>query len=75
MTEAEPELFPRTLNLQFEKVKDMRYGKTPHQNAAFYREREIAENSVASATQLQGKALSYNNVADTDAALECVKAI
>lgn len=73
VTEAEPELFPRTLNLQFEKVKDMRYGENPHQNAAFYREREIAENSVASATQLQGKALSYNNVADTDAALECVK--
>ncbi|MDO6459973.1 bifunctional phosphoribosylaminoimidazolecarboxamide formyltransferase/IMP cyclohydrolase [Granulosicoccaceae sp. 1_MG-2023] len=65
--------FPRTINLQFEKVQDMRYGENPHQQAAFYREKKPAEASVASAVQLQGKALSYNNVADTDAALECVK--
>jgi phosphoribosylaminoimidazolecarboxamide formyltransferase/IMP cyclohydrolase len=51
----------------------MRYGENPHQNAAFYVEAEISEPGIASATQLQGKALSYNNIGDTDAALECVK--
>lgn len=65
--------FPRTFNAQFIKVQDMRYGENPHQQAAFYAERNPAEASVATATQLQGKALSFNNVADTDAALECVK--
>ncbi len=65
--------FPRTLNLQFEKAQDMRYGENPHQKAAFYRERSVTEAGIASAVQLQGKELSYNNVADTDAALECVK--
>jgi len=65
--------FPRTFNMQFEKVQDMRYGENPHQNAAFYKEAHPAEVSVASARQIQGKELSYNNVADTDAALECVK--
>ena len=65
--------FPATFNVQLEKVADMRYGENPHQRAAFYRERAGAEPSVSTARQLQGKALSYNNVADTDAALECVK--
>ena len=65
--------FPRTINLQFDKVQEMRYGENPHQQAAFYKETHPAEVSVASATQVQGKELSYNNVADTDAALECVK--
>ena len=65
--------FPRTLNLQFDKAQDMRYGENPHQKAAFYRERTVREAGIASAVQLQGKELSYNNVADTDAALECVK--
>ncbi len=65
--------FPRTLNLQFEKAQTMRYGENPHQRAAFYREHRPAEASVATARQIQGKALSYNNVADTDSALECVK--
>ncbi len=51
----------------------MRYGENSHQAAAFYAEEQAAPGSVASATQLQGKALSYNNIADTDAALECVK--
>ena len=51
----------------------MRYGENSHQNAAFYVENELKEASVATAVQLQGKALSYNNIADTDAALECVK--
>jgi len=51
----------------------MRYGENPHQNAAFYVEEDPAGASIATATQLQGKELSYNNIADTDAALECVK--
>ena len=51
----------------------MRYGENPHQNAAFYKEKNTNQSSVASAIQLQGKELSYNNIADTDAALECVK--
>jgi len=51
----------------------MRYGENPHQQAAFYREHDPKEVGIATAIQLQGKALSYNNVADTDAALECVK--
>ncbi len=65
--------FPRTFNTQFIKVQDMRYGENPHQNAAFYAEANPGEACVATAKQLQGKALSFNNVADTDAALECVK--
>jgi phosphoribosylaminoimidazolecarboxamide formyltransferase/IMP cyclohydrolase len=65
--------FPRTVNMQFKKKQDMRYGENSHQNAAFYVEDAIQEASVSTATQLQGKALSYNNIADTDAALECVK--
>ncbi len=65
--------FPRTLNLQFNKVQDLRYGENPHQRAAFYREDNQTEPCVASAQQVQGKALSFNNIADTDAALECVK--
>lgn len=64
--------FPRTVNLQFEHLQTMRYGENPHQRAAFYREPGAAGASVAAARQLQGKALSYNNVADTDAALACV---
>ena len=65
--------FPRTLNLNFVKAQDMRYGENPHQRSAFYTERHPQEASIATASQLQGKALSYNNIADTDAALECVK--
>ncbi|MGB5444107.1 MAG: bifunctional phosphoribosylaminoimidazolecarboxamide formyltransferase/IMP cyclohydrolase [Psychromonas sp.] len=65
--------FPRTFNMQFHKKQDMRYGENSHQAAAFYVENNIQEASVATATQLQGKALSYNNIADTDSALECVK--
>ncbi|MEN4665134.1 bifunctional phosphoribosylaminoimidazolecarboxamide formyltransferase/IMP cyclohydrolase [Pantoea agglomerans] len=65
--------FPRTLNLNFIKKQDMRYGENSHQDAAFYIEENITEASVATARQVQGKALSYNNIADTDAALECVK--
>ena len=65
--------FPRTLNLQFRHAQGMRYGENPHQKGAFYVEREILEASAATARQLQGKELSYNNIGDTDAALECVK--
>lgn len=72
-TSAPSGRFPRTLNLQYIKKQDMRYGENSHQNAAFYVEEQIQEASVATAQQLQGKALSYNNIADTDAALECVK--
>ncbi len=67
------EPFPRTFNTQFVKTQDMRYGENPHQRAAFYVERNVTDASIATARQLQGKELSYNNVADTDAALECVK--
>lgn len=65
--------FPRTINFQFQHFQGMRYGENPHQNAAFYTEAGVNEASIATAKQLQGKALSYNNIADTDAALECVK--
>ncbi|WP_370555999.1 bifunctional phosphoribosylaminoimidazolecarboxamide formyltransferase/IMP cyclohydrolase [Edwardsiella tarda] len=65
--------FPRTLNLNLVKKQDMRYGENGHQHAAFYVEEPVREASIATAQQLQGKALSYNNIADTDAALECVK--
>jgi len=65
--------FSRTLSLQYRKTQAMRYGENPHQKAAFYVEHNPQEVGVANAVQLQGKELSYNNVADTDAALECVK--
>ena len=64
---------PPTLTLQFQKSQAMRYGENPHQRAAFYVEAKIKEPCLATARQLQGKELSYNNVADSDAALECVK--
>ena len=65
--------FPRTFNQQLIKKQDMRYGENSHQEAAFYIEATPEEASVSTAHQIQGKALSYNNIADTDAALECVK--
>ncbi|MES9858670.1 MAG: bifunctional phosphoribosylaminoimidazolecarboxamide formyltransferase/IMP cyclohydrolase [Sedimenticola sp.] len=65
--------FPRTINLQFQQVQTMRYGENPHQKAAFFVERDQPETCISTATQLQGKELSYNNIGDTDAALECVK--
>ncbi len=71
--EGGSEGFPRTLNSQFIKVESLRYGENPHQASAFYVEKNPKEVSIATATQLQGKALSYNNIADTDAALETVK--
>ena len=66
--------FPRTFSLQFRKAQDLRYGENPHQSAAFYVEAGPGEAGIATARQLQGKELSYNNIADTDAAMECVKA-
>ena len=65
--------FSDTFNVQYFKTQEMRYGENPHQKAAFYTEANPAEASVATAVQLQGKELSFNNIADTDAALECVK--
>ncbi len=65
--------YPQTLNLHFGKVQEMRYGENPHQSAAFYRDLVPLPGSLANYTQLQGKELSYNNIADADAAWECVK--
>jgi phosphoribosylaminoimidazolecarboxamide formyltransferase/IMP cyclohydrolase len=65
--------FSNTINLQFNKLQSMRYGENPHQNAAFYVENNITEACVASSTQSQGKEMSYNNMADADAALECAR--
>ena len=65
--------FPQRLNLNFELAQTLRYGENPHQNAAFYRDLEPAPGSLARYVQLQGKELSYNNIADADAAWECVK--
>ncbi|WKD49431.1 bifunctional phosphoribosylaminoimidazolecarboxamide formyltransferase/IMP cyclohydrolase [Microbulbifer spongiae] len=72
--DSETQRFPHTYNSQFIKKLDLRYGENPHQQSAFYTEAKPTGASIATATQLQGKALSYNNIADTDAALECVKA-
>lgn len=65
--------FPRTIHLNFTRKQTMRYGENSHQNAAFYVENTLNIASIATATQLQGKALSYNNIADADTALECVR--
>jgi len=69
----EDQAFPRTLNLQYQHASAMRYGENPHQAAAFYTAANSPEPSVSNAHTIQGKALSFNNIADTDAALECVK--
>jgi phosphoribosylaminoimidazolecarboxamide formyltransferase/IMP cyclohydrolase len=70
---GEPAPFPRRLTLQFEKVQDLRYGENPHQAAAFFRDGDPIPGGIAGYTQIQGKELSYNNIADADAAWECVK--
>ena len=67
--------YPSTLNLQFDKLQDMRYGENPHQSAAFYRDMNAIDGALANYRQLQGKELSYNNIADADAAWECVKTL
>ena len=72
-TDGSKDDLPRTINLQFHKAQEMRYGENPHQGAAFYTEKSPTEACVATARQIQGKELSFNNIGDTDAALECVK--
>jgi phosphoribosylaminoimidazolecarboxamide formyltransferase / IMP cyclohydrolase len=69
----QPQPFPDRLNLSFTKAQSMRYGENPHQSAAFYREANPAKGTLASYAQLQGKPLSYNNIADADAAWECAR--
>jgi phosphoribosylaminoimidazolecarboxamide formyltransferase/IMP cyclohydrolase len=71
--EGEANPYPPTLSLQFERVQTMRYGENPHQAAAFYREAQAGAGALSHYRQLQGKELSYNNIADADAAWECVK--
>ncbi|MES3003177.1 MAG: bifunctional phosphoribosylaminoimidazolecarboxamide formyltransferase/IMP cyclohydrolase [Pseudomonadota bacterium] len=66
-------MFPTQANGRFVKLQDLRYGENPHQQAAFYRDLQPAPGSLVTAAQLQGKELSYNNIADADAAWECVK--
>lgn len=68
-------IFPTTLTAQFTKQHDLRYGENPHQQAAFYRSAKPSLGSITTAQQLQGKELSFNNLADADAALECVKTL
>ncbi len=74
-SDSEPQAvtFPASLNLHFEKHQEMRYGENPHQQAAFYVAADKPVSSIASASLVQGKALSFNNIADADAALSCVK--
>ena len=67
------ETFPQSLTISFEKLAEMRYGENPHQHAAFYREVPAVSGGIANLQQLQGKALSFNNVSDTDAALACIR--
>ena len=64
---------PKTLTLTYEKKQDLRYGENPHQKAAFYTQIRETEGTLTGATQLQGKELSYNNIGDTDGALEALK--
>jgi phosphoribosylaminoimidazolecarboxamide formyltransferase/IMP cyclohydrolase len=71
--ESPAEPFPATLPLVYEKIQDLRYGENPHQQAAFYREPGVSGSCVANAQMLQGKELSFNNIADTDTAVECVR--
>ncbi len=68
-----PAIFPAKLQLAFDRTEILRYGENSHQSAAFYRETNLVAGSIAAYTQLQGKELSYNNIADSDAAWECVK--
>lgn len=74
LAEAVPEVveYSNTLTIQYEKKQEMRYGENPHQTAAFYTEMKPETGTIGQSTQLHGKALSFNNIADTDAALECV---
>ena len=69
----QPSLFPDNMNVEFTKIQEMRYGENPHQKAAFYRLDNTSTGTIANAIQVQGKELSFNNINDADAALECVK--
>ncbi len=71
--ENQPQSFSNVLTMQFNKVQDLRYGENPHQEGAFYRDAQPVPGSISSYTQLMGKELSFNNIADADAAWECVK--
>ncbi len=71
--EGGSEHFPRTWSSQFVKAEELRYGENPHQSAAFYLAHDAPPDSLARAEQCQGKALSFNNIADADTALECVR--
>jgi len=71
--EGGKEQFGEKLTLQFSRAQTCRYGENPHQNGAFYVEANAPAGTIATARQIQGKELSYNNIADTDAALECIK--
>jgi len=70
--QTDPTEFPARVCVRLRKKQDLRYGENPHQGAGFYLEADPPAGSIASAEQLQGKELSYNNIADTDAAIECV---
>jgi phosphoribosylaminoimidazolecarboxamide formyltransferase/IMP cyclohydrolase len=70
---VESERFPGTLPLVFDKVQDLRYGENPHQQAAFYRELSATGAGIGTARFVQGKELSFNNIADADTAIECVR--
>ena len=73
LTEQSRDVFPAVLSKQWIKTQQMRYGENPHQQAAFYRDRSVGAGLLAGYHQLQGKELSYNNIADADAAWECVR--
>ena len=73
LEKCEKTQFPHTLNIQFAKAQELRYGENPHQHGAFYIEKPTLDNCIAGAKQLQGKDLSYNNITDADTALETVK--
>lgn len=70
---AQAQPYPDQINFSLAKVQDLRYGENPHQSAAFYRDLQPVAGGLSSYHQLQGKELSYNNLADSDAAWECVK--
>ncbi len=72
-TDLTPSGFPDVLTCQFNKISELRYGENPHQQAIFYADKNVTTGSLGSATLIQGKHLSYNNILDADAALDCVK--
>lgn len=71
--DGQKDTFPETISFQFSKTQGLRYGENPHQKAAFYRASEVSEPCISTATKLQGKELSFNNILDADSALETVK--